>query len=49
MRDTSVPAHDGATPNTATRQWPRRDFIKVAAGEGYFKDPPRDQSVIYNP
>jgi len=32
MRDTSVPAHDGATPNTATRQWPRRDFIKVAAG-----------------
>ena len=32
MRDTSVPAHDGATSNTATRQWPRRDFIKVAAG-----------------
>jgi len=35
-----------ADPSIRETLW---DVIKVAAGEGYFKDPPRDQSVIYNP
>jgi NitT/TauT family transport system substrate-binding protein len=35
-----------ADPSIRETLW---EVIKVAAGEGYFKDPPRDQSVIYTP
>ena len=35
-----------ADPSIRETLW---DVIKVAAGEGYFKDPPKDQSVIYTP
>jgi NitT/TauT family transport system substrate-binding protein len=35
-----------ADPSIRETLW---DVIKVAAGEGYFKDPPKDQSIIYNP
>ena len=33
-------------PSVREQLW---DVIKVAAGEGYFKDPPRDQTVIHVP
>jgi len=35
-----------ADPSIRETLW---DVIKVAAGEGYFKDPPKDQSIIYIP
>jgi len=35
-----------ADPSIRETLW---DVIKVAAGEGYFKDPPKDQSVIFTP
>jgi ABC-type nitrate/sulfonate/bicarbonate transport system substrate-binding protein len=35
-----------ADPSIRETLW---DVIKVAAGEGYFKDPPKDQSIIYTP
>jgi hypothetical protein len=35
-----------ADPSIRETLW---EVIKVAAGEGYFKDPPKDQSVIYTP
>jgi ABC-type nitrate/sulfonate/bicarbonate transport system substrate-binding protein len=35
-----------ADPSIRETLW---DVIRVAAGEGFFKDPPKDQSVIYTP
>ena len=35
-----------ADPSIRETLW---DVIKVAAAEGYFKDPPKDQSVIFTP